>query len=95
VAAIVESEAQKLGSKAVLFGMGVGDREILTMAIGHSMTTMPATTDMHYRIGGIAETFMSTLLRPWQVGSDPGDWAFDLAGALPGADRSDLGGQRP
>ena len=26
------------------------------------MTTVPATTEMHYRIGGIAETFMSTLL---------------------------------
>jgi D-alanyl-D-alanine carboxypeptidase len=62
VRAIVESEAQKLGSKAVLFGMWVGDREILTMAIGHSMTTVPATTDMHYRIEGIAETFISTLL---------------------------------
>ena len=62
VRAIVESEAQKLGSKAVLFGIWVGDREILTMALGHSMTTVPATTEMHYRIGGIAETFMSTLL---------------------------------
>ena len=62
VRAIVESEAQKLGSKAVLFGMWVADREILTMALGHSMTTVPATTEMHYRIGGIAETFMSTLL---------------------------------
>jgi D-alanyl-D-alanine carboxypeptidase len=62
VRAIVESEAQKLGSKAVLFGMWVGDREILTFALGHSMTTVPATTDMHFRIGGIAETFMSTLL---------------------------------
>src|SRR6476619_6276483 len=62
VRAIVESEAQKLGSKAVLFGIWVGDREILTMALGESMTTVPATTEMHYRIGGIAETFMSTLL---------------------------------
>jgi CubicO group peptidase (beta-lactamase class C family) len=40
----------------------VHDREVLTTAVGHSMTTVPATTDMHYRIGGIAETFMSTLL---------------------------------
>ena len=60
--AIVETEAQKLGNKAVLFGMWVNDREIVTMALGDSMTTVPATTDMHYRIGGIAETFMSTLL---------------------------------
>ena len=42
--------------------MWVKDKEILTTALGHSMTTVPATTDMHYRIGGIAETFMSTLL---------------------------------
>jgi D-alanyl-D-alanine carboxypeptidase len=41
--------------------MWVHDREVLTMALGDSMTTVPATTDMHYRIGGIAETFMSTL----------------------------------
>ena len=60
--AIVQAEAQKAGTKAVLFGMWVKDKEILTMALGHSMTTVPATTDMHYRIGGIAETFMSTLL---------------------------------
>jgi D-alanyl-D-alanine carboxypeptidase len=62
VRAIVQAEAQKAGAKAVLFGMWVEDREILIMALGHSMTTVPATTDMHYRIGGIGETFMSTLL---------------------------------
>jgi len=60
--AIVQAEAQKDGAKAVEFGMWVGDREVLTTALGSSMTTVPATTDMHYRIGGIAETFMSTLL---------------------------------
>jgi len=32
------------------------------MALGDSMTNVPALTTMHYRIGGIAETFMSTLL---------------------------------
>jgi CubicO group peptidase (beta-lactamase class C family) len=42
--------------------MWVRDRKVLTTALGNSMTTLPATTDMHYRIGGIAETFMSTLL---------------------------------
>src|SRR5262249_55425516 len=60
--AIVEAQARKRGTKAVLFGVGEGDREVVTMAVGTSMTTVPATTDMHYRIGGIAETFMSTLL---------------------------------
>ena len=60
--AIVQENAAKLGAKAVLFGVWRDDREILTMALGQSMTTVPATIDMHYRIGGIAETFMSTLL---------------------------------
>jgi D-alanyl-D-alanine carboxypeptidase len=62
VRAIVRAGADKAGAKAVEFGMWVRDREVLTMAVGHSMTTVPATTDMHYRIGGMAETFMSTLL---------------------------------
>lgn len=62
VRGIVQDLANKSGAKAVLFGMWVHDREVLTMALGESMTTVPATTDMHYRIGGIAETFMSTLL---------------------------------
>jgi D-alanyl-D-alanine carboxypeptidase len=60
--AIVQAGAQKAGTKAVVFGLWVRDREVLTTALGNSMTTVPATTDMHYRIGGIAETFMSTLL---------------------------------
>ncbi len=60
--AIVQAGAQKAGTKAVVFGLWVGDREVVTTALGNSMTTVPATTDMHYRIGGIAETFMSTLL---------------------------------
>jgi D-alanyl-D-alanine carboxypeptidase len=62
VRAIVEALANESGAKAVLFGMWVHHREILTMALGESMTTVPATTDLHYRIGGIGETFMSTLL---------------------------------
>lgn len=62
VRAIVEAESAKAGTQAVEFGMWVGQKEILTMALGNSMTTVPATTDMHYRIGGITETFQSTLL---------------------------------
>ena len=62
VRAIVEAGAQQAGTKAVEFGMWIRNREVLKMALGNSMTTVPATTDMHYRIGGIAETFMSTLL---------------------------------
>ena len=60
--AIVRAEAKKARTKAVLFGMWVRDREVLTLALGKSRASVPATTDMHYRIGGIGETFMSTLL---------------------------------
>ena len=59
---IVQDVSQKDGSKAVEFGMWQGDRELLKTAMGRSMTEVPAATNMHYRIGGIAETFMSTLL---------------------------------
>src|SRR5436305_7363194 len=59
---IVQAESQKAATKAVEFGMWVHDREVITMALGNSMTTQKATTAMHYRIGGIAKTFMSTLL---------------------------------
>ena len=59
---IVTSEAAKRNCKAIEFGMWVDDNKILTMALGNSMTDVPALTTMHYRIGGIAETFMSTLL---------------------------------
>lgn len=62
VLAIVKASAQHDHTKAVEFGMWEGSRAILTTALGRSMTTVPATTDMHYRIGGIGETFMSTLL---------------------------------
>ncbi len=60
--ALVEREAQRAGTSAVEFGMWIGAREVLTMATGQSMTTVPATTAMHYRIGGITETFQSVLL---------------------------------
>jgi D-alanyl-D-alanine carboxypeptidase len=59
---IVTAEAAKRNCKAIEFGMWVDDSKILTMALGDSMTDVPALTTMHYRIGGIAETFMSTLL---------------------------------
>ena len=50
---IVQDVSQKDGTKAVEFGMWQGDREILTTALGRSMTVVPAATNMHYRIGGI------------------------------------------
>ncbi len=62
IRAIVEAESTRAGTQAVQFGMWVDRQEVLTMALGNSMTTVPATTNMHYRIGGITWTFQSTLL---------------------------------
>lgn len=62
IRSIVEAESANAGTQAVQFGMWVGRNKVLTTALGHSMVTVPATTDMHYRIGGITETFQATLL---------------------------------
>lgn len=59
---ILLEESAKAGTGAVIFGMWSGQEEILVEATGYSTPGVPATPDMHYRIGGITETFMVTLL---------------------------------
>lgn len=59
---VLQKASQQAGTRAVEFGMWIGDREILTTALGNSMTSVPASTDMHWRIGGFSELFQSTLL---------------------------------
>lgn len=48
--------------KAVLVRVTIDGREIVTQAFGESMTGVPATTDMHFRNGAVAISYMSTLL---------------------------------
>ena len=48
--------------KSLIAGIWKGDEEIVTVALGESMTSVPAGTDMHLRIGGVSETFLGTLL---------------------------------
>jgi D-alanyl-D-alanine carboxypeptidase len=62
VRSILRAESTKAQTRAVIFGMWLGDKEILTEALGESEPGVPATTAMHYRIGGISETFLSTVL---------------------------------
>jgi len=59
-----ELEAMKEGHgvTALLFGLWVKDKEILVDAIGDSMTGVPATTDMHFRIGALTFTSLTTVL---------------------------------
>lgn len=60
--ATLEQASEEAGTQGVLFGMWIGDREVMTTALGHSMTSVPASTDMHWRLGGVTETFQCTLL---------------------------------
>jgi CubicO group peptidase (beta-lactamase class C family) len=47
---------------AVIVQVTVGGRPLITKAYGESMTGVPATIRMHFRNGGVAITYMSTLL---------------------------------
>jgi CubicO group peptidase (beta-lactamase class C family) len=47
---------------AVILRVTIGGEEIVTAALGESMTGVPATTDMHFRNGAVAISYMSTLL---------------------------------
>ncbi|CEG56264.1 serine hydrolase domain-containing protein [Legionella fallonii] len=48
--------------KAMIYGLWVDGKPISTNAIGQSMTNVPVTDDMHFRIGGITETMLTTVL---------------------------------
>ncbi len=48
--------------KAVIVRVTVDGEEILTEAVGESMTGVPATTGMHFRNGAVAISYVSTLL---------------------------------
>ena len=49
-------------ARAVLAGLWVGREPLAKIALGTSMTGVPATTDMSVRIGGISQTFLGTLV---------------------------------
>ncbi len=65
-AAAIRTQLQDLKTsskvKALLATVRVGDQEVLTVALGDSMTNVPATPDMQVRIGGISQTFIGTVL---------------------------------
>ena len=48
--------------KAVIVRVTVDGKEIVTQAVGDSMTGVPATPDMHFRNGAVAISYVSTLL---------------------------------
>ena len=62
IVAIVEEAMVTLDLKAVIVQVQVGDEVVITQAFGESMTGVPATTDMHFRNGAVAFSYVSNLL---------------------------------
>lgn len=48
--------------KSVIVRVTVGGKEVVTKAVGESMTGVPATPVMHFRNGAVAISYVSTLL---------------------------------
>ncbi|KTD41068.1 serine hydrolase domain-containing protein [Legionella parisiensis] len=48
--------------KAMVYGLWINGKPISVQAIGSSMTSVPATKDMSFRIGGVTETLLTTAL---------------------------------
>lgn len=48
--------------RAVIVRVTVDGKEVVTQAVGDSMTGVPATTNMHFRNGAVAISYVSTLL---------------------------------
>lgn len=59
---VVEANIEKRHLRSVIVKVTIDGKEILTRAYGESMTGVPAATDMHFRNGAVAISYVSTLL---------------------------------
>ena len=59
---IVKDTLAERNLKAVIVRVTVNGKEVLTQAVGDSMTGVPATPQMHFRNGAVAISYVSTLL---------------------------------
>ena len=48
--------------KAVIVRVTIDGKDVITEAFGNSMTGVPASTDMHFRNGSVAESYIANLL---------------------------------
>ena len=60
--AILSETKTAYGLNAIIFNATVSGKPILTTAIGESLPGIPATTDMHFRVGMPAEQFEIALM---------------------------------
>lgn len=59
---VVQNFMTQAHLKAAIVRVTVDGKEVVTQAVGDSMTGVPATTDMHFRNGAVAISYVSTLL---------------------------------
>jgi D-alanyl-D-alanine carboxypeptidase len=62
ILALARTEMKRNDLNSVILSVREGRRTIVTRALGISMTDVPATTAMHFRIGSVAFAYLSTLL---------------------------------
>jgi CubicO group peptidase (beta-lactamase class C family) len=62
IVAIARDIMEQQDVKAVIVRVTIDGQEIVTEAMGESMTGVPATTEMHFRNGAVAFFYVSTLL---------------------------------
>ncbi|MFD9408688.1 serine hydrolase domain-containing protein [Streptomyces sp. NPDC059989] len=59
---IAEQSQREFGLNSVILRVSSGDREVLTTALGESMTGVPAEPSMHFRAGSVGIVYMATAL---------------------------------
>ena len=59
---IAKAAKQKYGLNSVILKVTQGRRDLLTAALGESMTGVPADTDMHFRTGSVGIAYMGIIL---------------------------------
>lgn len=58
----IQHFVEKKPVKAMIYGLWIQGEPISIKALGESMTAVPAASKMHFRIGGITETMLTTVL---------------------------------
>lgn len=59
---IAQQAQREFGLNSVILRVSSGDREVLTTALGESMTGVPAEPSMHFRTGSVAIVYMGAVL---------------------------------
>jgi CubicO group peptidase (beta-lactamase class C family) len=62
IRAITRQEMKQYHLKAIIVQVRCGGKNVLTEALGESMSGVPATPAMHFRNGAMAFTYMATML---------------------------------